>query len=58
MTNAAAVLPRETQEALDRAVAALTKTLGANLHSLVLYGSAVRGNLVPKVSDLNLLILL
>lgn len=58
MTNAAAVLPRETQDALDRTVGALTKTLGANLHSLVLYGSAVRGNLVPDVSDLNLLILL
>jgi len=51
-------LPRETQEALDAAVAALKKTLGENLRSLVLYGSAVRGNLVPKVSDLNLLILL
>jgi hypothetical protein len=51
-------LPPETQAALDRVVAALTRTLGANLHSLVLYGSAVRGNLVPSVSDLNLLILL
>jgi predicted nucleotidyltransferase len=51
-------LPPETQAALDRVVSALTKTLGANLHSLVLYGSAVRGNLVPKTSDLNLLILL
>jgi hypothetical protein len=51
-------LPPETQEALDRAVAALKKTLGENLHSLVLYGSAVRGNLVPKISDLNLMILL
>lgn len=51
-------LPQETQAALDRATAALTRTLGANLHSLVLYGSAVRGNLVAKVSDLNLLILL
>jgi hypothetical protein len=56
--NEAKTLPAETQGALDRVVAALTKTLGANLHSLVLYGSAVRGNLVPKVSDLNLLILL
>lgn len=51
-------LPPETQTALDRVVTALTRTLGANLHSLVLYGSAVRGNLVPRVSDLNLLILL
>jgi hypothetical protein len=51
-------LPPETQAALDRAAGALKKTLGENLHSLVLYGSAVRGNLLPKVSDLNLLILL
>ena len=51
-------LPPETQQALDGAAGALKKTLGANLQSLVLYGSAVRGNLVPKVSDLNLLILL
>jgi len=51
-------LPKEAQDALDGAVAALRKALGENLHSLVLYGSAVRGNLVPKVSDLNLLILL
>jgi hypothetical protein len=56
--NSSEALPPETQAALDRAVSALTKTLGANLHSLVLYGSAVRGNLVPRVSDLNLLILL
>ena len=51
-------LPPETRAALDRVASALTRTLGANLHSLVLYGSAVRGNLVPKVSDLNLLVLL
>jgi predicted nucleotidyltransferase len=57
MTTTAA-LPPETQAALDEAAGALKKTLGANLRSLVLYGSAVRGNLVPKVSDLNLLILL
>jgi len=54
----APTLPAESQAALDRAVSTLAGTLGANLHSLVLYGSAVRGNLVPKVSDLNLLILL
>ena len=56
--NNAQTLPAETQAALDRVVSTLTKTLGANLHSLVLYGSAVRGNLVPEVSDVNLLILL
>ena len=58
MMTTSATLPPEAQDALDRAVAALKKALGENLHSLVLYGSAVRGNLVPKVSDLNLLILL
>ena len=57
MTNSTA-LPPETQSALDRASEALKKTLGENLRSLLLYGSAVRGNLVPQVSDLNLLILL
>ena len=41
MTTSTA-LPPEAQGALDRAAAALKKTLGANLHSLVLYGSAVR----------------
>jgi hypothetical protein len=58
LMNNARTLPAETQATLDRVVSILTKTLGANLHSLVLYGSAVRGNLVPKVSDVNLLILL
>jgi hypothetical protein len=53
-----ATLPPEIQTALDAATAALKKTLGENLHSLLLYGSAVRGNLQAGVSDLNLLILL
>jgi hypothetical protein len=51
-------LPPPIQAALDAAVAALKKTLGENLQSLLLYGSAVRGNLQAGVSDLNLLILL
>lgn len=55
--NNSATLPQEIQNALDRVVGALAKTLGENLHSLVLYGSAVRGNHLPT-SDLNLLILL
>jgi len=38
----APTLPAESQAALDRAVSTLAGTLGANLHSLVLYGSAVR----------------
>jgi hypothetical protein len=56
--TASTALPPETQAALDRATASLKKTLGENLRSLVLYGSAVRGNLIPTVSDLNLMILL
>jgi hypothetical protein len=57
MTNAT-TLPPGIQAALDAATAALTRMLGENLQSLVLYGSAVRGNLQAGVSDLNLLILL
>jgi predicted nucleotidyltransferase len=51
-------LPHEVQAALDRVLASLQATLGGNLHSLVLYGSAVRGNFVAGKSDLNLLIVL
>lgn len=43
---------------LDHAVGALIKGLGTNLHACLLYGSAVRGDLLPKASDLNLLIVL
>ena len=43
---------------LDPVVASLRATLGGNLHSCILYGSAVRGDLVPGVSDINLLIVL
>ncbi len=39
-------------------MAALQKELGDNLHSCCLYGSAVRGNFIEGVSDLNLLIVL
>src|ERR1700761_6942154 len=46
------------QETLDQAVAALGRGLGDNLHSCCVYGSAVRGNAVEGVSDLNLLIIL
>ena len=41
---------------LDRTIEALKTELGVNLHSCCLYGSAVRGNAVEGVSDLNLLI--
>jgi hypothetical protein len=37
---------------------ALRAALGDNLHSLILYGSAVRGDFVPGTSDLNVLIVL
>src|SRR5688572_11881374 len=42
----------------DRAVRALIQGLGENLHSCILYGSAVRGDLLPRTSDVNLLIVL
>ena len=45
------------QETLDQAVSALRAELGDNLFSCCVYGSAVRGNAVEGVSDINLLIL-
>ena len=45
-------------EALDGAVSALHAELGDNLFSCCVYGSAVRGNSIAGVSDLNLLIIL
>jgi predicted nucleotidyltransferase len=48
----------QIQDVLDRVVIALRSALGDNLHSCILYGSAVRGNLVPGVSDINLLLIL
>lgn len=45
-------------QTLSDVVAALSSGLQANLHSVILYGSAVRGNFRPGVSDINLLILL
>jgi predicted nucleotidyltransferase len=46
------------ESVLDKAADALKRSLGENLQSLVLYGSAVRGNFTPGVSDINLLIVL
>ena len=43
---------------LDRIVNALQAALGENLYSCCVYGSAVRGDAIPGVSDLNLLIVL
>lgn len=45
-------------KAIEEALASLRHELGDNLHSCCLYGSAVRGNLMEGVSDLNLLIVL
>jgi len=46
------------QPGLDRIVQDLVGSLGDNLFSCCLYGSAVRGNLQEGVSDLNLLLVL
>lgn len=43
---------------VGQAVGALRRELGDNLHSCCLYGSAVRGNFLAGVSDLNLLVVL
>ena len=43
---------------LDQAVAALCRELGDNLFSCCVYGSAVRGNAIAGVSDINLLVIL
>jgi predicted nucleotidyltransferase len=49
------VLP-DSSSTLEQAIAALRTGLGENLHSCSVYGSLVRGNAVPGVSDINLLI--
>ena len=46
------------QTLVDGAVQALRQELGANLYSCCLYGSAVRGNFIEGISDINLLIVL
>jgi predicted nucleotidyltransferase len=46
------------QSALDHALAALRSELGDNLFSCCLYGSAVRGDAIEGISDINLLIVL
>lgn len=43
---------------VDQAAAALMEQLKENLHSLILYGSAVRGDLVTAASDVNFLLVL
>lgn len=51
-------LPQLHQQCLERSRAHLVSKLRDNLHSLVLYGSAVRGDFEEASSDLNLLIIL
>jgi hypothetical protein len=46
------------QDTLDQAVNALRRELGENLFSCCVYGSAVRGNSIEGVSDINLLVIL
>jgi hypothetical protein len=46
------------ESTLNRVIEALKAEVGANLHSCCLYGSAVRGNAIEGISDLNLLIIL
>jgi predicted nucleotidyltransferase len=53
-----ATLPSKVRASLNEAVEELLTRLGDNLYSCVLYGSAVRGDFVPVVSDVNLLIVL
>ena len=51
-------LPAHYQNSIDRLSRQLPSLLGENLYSCVLYGSAVRGHIVDKVSDINILIVL
>lgn len=51
-------LPKQVQTNLERAVEALRSRLGDNLYSCIIYGSSVRGDYVPVVSDVNMLIVL
>lgn len=56
--NEKPTLPADAQSELDNAVQELKNRLGENLFSCILYGSAVRGDFVSGVSDLNLLLVL
>ena len=51
-------LPPNYLEALELVCDKFNSDLGDNLYSCILYGSAVRGGIVNKVSDLNLLLIL
>jgi len=58
MSSQSTALSQPVQFALDKIVESLKSNLGENLYSCMLYGSAVRGDHNPKVSDINLLIVL
>lgn len=51
-------LPAAYRKTLDNIVEQLPQLLGDNLYSCIVYGSAVRGNVVAGYSDINLLIIL
>ena len=51
-------MPPTTTDMIEHVASSLRNSLGRNLYSFVLYGSAVRGDLVPGVSDINVLIIL
>jgi hypothetical protein len=51
-------MPEALEPLLADTVDALRNSLGSNLYSCCLYGSAVRGNFIENVSDINLLIVL
>jgi len=51
-------LPAGYQSVIDDIAQKLPALLGENLFSCVLYGSAVRGHVIDKVSDINILIVL
>jgi predicted nucleotidyltransferase len=56
--GSAAVNDSGWQQTLDDTIGALRSALSSNLYGVVLYGSAARGDFVPGVSDLNILIVL
>ncbi len=51
-------LPRDVRETLRPYLVELSGLCGSNLESLILYGSAVRGEYLPGRSNLNLLLVL
>jgi len=51
-------LPSRTRRAVEEFVSEAVEALGENLRSVILYGSAVRGEFLPGRSDVNLLVVL